>query len=87
MRCRTETNPDLFFVSTNIQGKPLLAEIYVLTGFPHSQYRPILLKVGIQIPYLQSIPFSRWILTKLNWAAFSKDLDESIRWNPAKVKN
>lgn len=74
-------------MSTNIQGNPLLAEIYVLTGCPHSQYIPILLKVGIQIPYLQSIPFSRWKLTKLNWAAFSKDLDNNIRWIPAKVKN
>lgn len=86
-RWNTETNPDLCFVSSDQQGYSLPAVRKVLTNFPHSQHRPVLLEVGTQIPIIRSTPFPRWNFDKANWDTFSADLDSSIRWIPPVTNN
>ena len=40
------SNPDLYFVSRDRQGRPLQASCKTLSQFPHSQHRPILVNIG-----------------------------------------
>ena len=52
-RWGTETTPDLCFVSSDQEGKPVPVNRHVLEAFPHSQHRPVLLKVDTQIPIIR----------------------------------
>ena len=53
-RWRIVSNPDLCFVSRDCQGRPLHTSCKTLSQFPHSQHRPILVNIGIEIPLFTS---------------------------------
>jgi len=59
-RWNRDYNPDLCFVSKDEEGSPLVTHKNVLTGFPHSQHRPVVIEIGIDIHYINSIPKPRW---------------------------
>lgn len=59
-RWQSETNPDLCLVITDIHNIPMLHTRKVLSGFPHSQHRPVLLNIGIQLPLLTTTQKPRW---------------------------
>lgn len=82
-----DSNPDLCFVSSNINGNPLHTTRKVLGDFPHSQHRPVIIELGATIPIIQSIPHARWNFQKADWSAFSAELDKCIRWIPPKHYN
>lgn len=86
-RWKTETNPDLCFVSKDSDGMPLPTSRHVLDHFPHTQHRPVVIEVGLQIPIIESIPFPRWNFSKANWQDFSADLDRNVRWIPPCADN
>lgn len=52
----------------------------MLNDFPCSQHRPIIYKIGIHIPVLQSIPKPRWNFKKADWESYGKYSDANIRW-------
>ncbi|KAL4096724.1 hypothetical protein QTP88_021619 [Uroleucon formosanum] len=80
-------NPDLCFVSKDEEGNSLELHRNVLTDFPHSQHRPVVIEIGIDIHYINSIPKPRWNFQKANWPAFTKTLDDSVRWIPPTNEN
>lgn len=84
---KKDYNPDLCFVSQNSKCQPLASVRTVLGDFPHSQHRPVLVNVGIQIPIIRSIPKPRWNFRKSNWSKFSNELDKVIRWIPPVSEN
>lgn len=86
-RWGTETNPDLCFVTRNSMGNTLPITRHVLPHFPHSQHRPVLLEIGIQIQTINSSALPRWNFSKADWKRFSADLDKNIRWIPPLAKN
>lgn len=59
----------------------------VLSDFPHSQHRPIILEYGLQIPTVQSIPKPRWNFKKANWTAYAKELDHIVQYIPPTSSN
>ena len=59
-------NPDLCFVTRAQDDKPLKASRRVLNKFPRSQHRPVIIKIGIQIEPVNSIPKPRWNFQKAN---------------------
>jgi len=59
----------------------------VLTDFPHSQHRPVVIEIGVDIHYINSIPKPRWHFQKANWPAFTKTLDDSVRRIPPTNEN
>lgn len=76
---KREYNPDIIFVSKNIQQ----AIKSVKKPIPHSQHRPISCEVLARIRPLK-VPFKRrFNFTKVNWPAFSRDLDSKLKLIPA----
>ena len=59
-RWNREYNPDLCFISTDQNGTTLPISRRVLTDFPNSQHRPVVIEVGFQIPTIRSIPRARF---------------------------
>lgn len=86
-RWNTETNVDLCYVSTDTNGICLQTARTVLNDFPHTQHRPILLEIGVQIPLIKTTPVPRWNLKKARWEQYEADLDKTIRWIPPKASN
>lgn len=80
-------NPDLCFVSKNRHNLPLHCKRRVLSNFPKSQHRPVLVSVGTQIPIVRSIPKPRWNFGKARWKNFTSELDHNIQWIAPKVQN
>lgn len=82
-----EYNPDLCFSTQNTQNQPVHICRRVLENFPHSQHRPVVYEMGIQIPIIRSIPRPRWNFQKADWTKFSLELDKIMRWIPAEPGN
>lgn len=80
-------NPDLCFVSSDHTNRPIPAFRTVLKDFPHSQHRPVIISMGIQIPLIKSVARPRWNFNKANWNLFSKELDSCIRFIPPHISN
>ena len=77
---KQDYTPDLCFASSSLISSPMQIKRQVLNGFPHSQHRPIIYKIGIQIPVLHSIPKPRRNSQKADWESFGKYSDANIRW-------
>lgn len=60
--------------------KPLSAFKSILNGFPHSQHRPVLLEIGLCIPFVLSFPGPRWNFSKADWDKYRKRTDSIVRW-------
>jgi hypothetical protein len=86
-RWRRGYSPDLCFCSCDRSCKPIMAGRKVLSAFPHSQHRPVLVAVGIQIPLVRSFPRPRWNFNKANWEAFTSSLENNIRFIPPSAGN
>ncbi|XP_072392207.1 uncharacterized protein [Diabrotica undecimpunctata] len=84
---RREYNPDLCFVTIDNKGQPLAASQRVMPDFPHSQHRPVLIKIGISISIIRSFPRPRRNFKKSNWSAFTSNLDKCLGWIPLKSQN
>lgn len=84
--CR-DYNPDLCFIPSNTNGQPIHATRQVMMEFPHSQHRPVIVEVGIQIPMIHSIPKPRWNFSKAAWQKFSNNLDVCVRFIPPTAEN
>ncbi|XP_072378913.1 uncharacterized protein [Diabrotica undecimpunctata] len=67
--------------------QPLPSSRTVLPSFPHSQHRPVIIELGIQIPIVESTPRPRWNFNKGNWPEFTKELDTCIRFIDPKANN
>jgi hypothetical protein len=63
-RWQKDYNPDLYFVTKNNHGFPVKTNRQVLNDFPRSQHRPVLIKVGTQIPITKPIPKPCWNFLK-----------------------
>ncbi|EFA13161.1 hypothetical protein TcasGA2_TC015965 [Tribolium castaneum] len=80
-RWKKEYNPDLCFVTINNEV-PLQASRDVLSGFPHSQHRPVIAKIGNEIKQFPSLQKPRWNFQKAKWNEFAKQVDSDLRWIP-----
>src|SRR5436190_200869 len=80
-------SPDLSFSSCDSSLVPIPAKRKVLGTFPHSQHRPVVVSLGIQISLIQSFPLPRWNFGKANWGNFTKRLDDSVRFIKPVIRN
>jgi hypothetical protein len=74
-------------VTTNNNDESLQTSRCVLNGFPHSQHRPVLITVGIQIPLSHTIQKPRWNFQKANWKKFQNQVEQTARWIPPTCNN
>ncbi|KAJ8868681.1 hypothetical protein PR048_030220 [Dryococelus australis] len=86
-RWNRDYNPDLCFVSSNVKGIPLNVTIIVLSEFPNSQHRPVIIEIGLKVPLVKSGKRLRWNFRKANWDAYAKVLDDAIRFIPSTISN
>ena len=86
-RWRKDYNPDLCIVSCNSNYKPLECSRKVMQDFPHSQHRPTVISIGLQIPIVESVQKPRWNFVKADWNSFKKQVDANIRWVSAVPSN
>ncbi|UYV64706.1 hypothetical protein LAZ67_3001719 [Cordylochernes scorpioides] len=77
-RWNTRTNPDLCFVSTDHNNKPIPTTKRILKKFPKNQHHPIILEVGHFIPVTLKPSLPRWNLQKANWENFRAYIDQNI---------
>ena len=79
-RWRQGYTPDLCFTTTNNDFEPLPSSRMVLNDFPHSQHRPVLISIGIEISPIPTLAKPRWNFQKANWEEFKKKVDSNLRW-------
>lgn len=86
-RWRRGYSPDLCFCSCDRSLRSMPASRKVLDAFPHSQHRPVLVSIGIQVPLVRSFPRPRWNFNKADWGTFRSRLEKGIRFIPPNIKN
>ena len=72
------SNPDLCFVSRDCQRQPLQASCKILPQFSHSQHRPILVNIAIDIPLITSKRKSHWNFRKADWEKYTAKVKTKI---------
>ncbi|CAK1587557.1 unnamed protein product [Parnassius mnemosyne] len=75
------------FTTCDINRTPLQTTRRILSDFPNSQHRPVLVEVGIKMPLTNSMPLPRWNFHKADWPKLSADMDAAIRWIPTCAEN
>lgn len=58
-RRQASSNPDLCFATKNISHRPLASSCRVLGKIPHSQHKPSVITVGVQVPVIRSVQLPR----------------------------
>lgn len=86
-RWNQDYSPDLCFASSNFITPVPRIRRQVLQDFPHSQHRPVIYKIGIQIPVIHSTPRPRWNFQKADWKTYAKYIDANIRWVQPEPQN
>lgn len=84
---KKDYNPDLCFVSMNPDNEPLPTSRKVISNFPRSQHRPVVIQIGLSIPLVNSHPHPRWNLAKADWNKYAVQLDKTLGWIPPTSQN
>jgi len=50
----------------------------VLGDFPHSQHRPSVIHIGLQLPIIRGVQRRRWNIRKADWASYTLATERSI---------
>lgn len=77
--------PDLCFVSKNIDGSAQPATRRILRGFPNSQHRPIVVEIGLKVPFVRADKKNRWNFNKADWTKFAQIIDQTVTRIPARA--
>ena len=83
-RWQRDYSPDLCWIST-VGGHPQPASCTVLDDFPHSQHRPSVIHIGLQLPVIRCIEKRRWNFRKADWADFTAATEKSIPTIPVNI--
>jgi len=67
-RWQRDYSPDLCWISTTV-GHSQPASSVVLGDFPHSQHRPSVIHIGLQLPIIRGVQQRRWNFRKADWAS------------------
>lgn len=81
-RWRRSYTPDLGFISKDADGNVMPATRRILSGFPNSQHRPVVVNIGLQLPIIRADRKNCWNFTKANWEMFSSEIERTINRIP-----
>lgn len=70
--------PDLCFVSKDNEGNTLPANRRILRGFPNSQHRPIIVRIGLTVPLVRADKRNRWNFGKADWEQYQQLVDQTV---------
>ncbi len=82
-RWQKDYSPDLCWV-TSIGDYPQPVSQTVLGDFPHSQHRPLLIHIGLQLPIIYGSSKKRWNFRKADWNLYSSKLERSVVTIPSR---
>ncbi len=82
-RWQKDYSPDLCWI-TLIGDHPQPASQMVLGYFPHSQHRPLLFHIGLQLPIIHGSSKKPWNLHKADWDLYSGKLERSVVTIPSR---
>ncbi|XP_047992992.1 uncharacterized protein LOC125231576 [Leguminivora glycinivorella] len=71
--------------SAVVKGKR--SEPSALSQRKRRQHRPALIKIGLEVPIVNSLPKPRWNMTKANWEAYKHQVDANVRWLKPEAAN
>jgi len=57
----------------------------VLGDFPHSQHRPSVIHIGLQLPIIRGVQRRRWNFRKADWASYTFATERSIPLIPVTI--
>ena len=83
-RWNSDYSPDLCWIST-VGGHLQPTSCTVLDDFPHSQHRPSVIHIGLQLPVIRGIEKRRWHFRKADWAEFMAATERSITTIPVNI--
>ena len=70
--------PDLCWISTTV-GRSQPVSSVVLGDFPHSQHRPSVIHIDLQLPIIRGgVQRRRWNFRKADWASYTLATERSI---------
>jgi hypothetical protein len=72
--------PDLSMMTQESADEDITATPHIISNFPRSQHRPVIIHYGMKIPLMNSIPKPRWNFLKADWKVFVSDLDHVIQF-------
>ncbi len=76
-RWQKDFSPDLCWI-TSIGDHHQPASQTVLGDFPHSQHRPLLIHIWLQLPIIHGSSKKRWNFRKADWDLFSCKLERNV---------
>uniref|UniRef100_H2ZTA1 Endonuclease/exonuclease/phosphatase domain-containing protein n=1 Tax=Latimeria chalumnae TaxID=7897 RepID=H2ZTA1_LATCH len=82
-----EYSLDLCFTTSDSKGWPLNCSWKILKNFSHSQHRPSILHMGIEVPIVNSVPKPRCNFWKASWPTFMNIVEETIQRIPPSPNN
>lgn len=80
-------NPDFYWVSNNLQMRPLASSQTVIPDFTHSPHHPVVKEINVQIATVKSTSRSHWNFNRTNWPEYTKELDACVRFIVPKANN
>jgi len=76
-RWQSDYSPDLCWISTTV-GRSQLASSVVLGDFPHSQHRPSVIHIGLQLSIIRGVQCRTSNFRKADWASYTLATERSI---------
>jgi hypothetical protein len=67
--------------------KDITTTRHIISNFPRSQHRHVIIHYGMRISLMISIPKPRWNFLRADWKAFTDDLDHVIQFIPARLNS
>lgn len=79
--------PDISIISRSTLNDNTMATRQVLVDFFRSQHGPVIIRYGLQIPIVRSIPKPRWNFRHADWKKYAEELDHLIQLISSGAKN
>jgi hypothetical protein len=77
-RWQKDYAPDLSMMTQESADGDITTTRHIISNFPRSQHRTVIIQNGMRIPIMNSIPKPRWNLLRADWKVLADDLDHVI---------
>jgi hypothetical protein len=83
-RWQKDYTPNLSMMTQESAEEDITTTRHIISNFPRSQHRPVIIHFGMRIPLMNSVPKPRWNFLRADWKVFADDLDHVIQFIPVR---